>query len=32
VKLRIYPALAPVMVMPVIFLFQPGAGWLGLWK
>jgi ABC-2 type transport system permease protein len=26
VKLRIYPALAPVMVMPFIFLFQPGAG------
>lgn len=25
VKLRIYPALAPVMIMPFIFLFQPGA-------
>jgi ABC-2 type transport system permease protein len=24
VKLRIYPGLAPVMVMPLIFLFQPG--------
>jgi hypothetical protein len=26
VKLRVYPALAPVMVMPFIFLIQPGAG------
>lgn len=24
VKLRIYPGLAPVMVMPLIFMFQPG--------
>ncbi len=26
VKLRVYPALAPVMVMPFIFLLQPGTG------
>jgi len=26
VKLRVYPALAPIMVMPFIFLLQPGGG------